>query len=150
MKIRVCIYLFFLLKQTIKAAIQAVSGASGTESRTENAENFSPEVVNEAEVSSPTPALDPLEGTSQQQTDEVSEILSALEDDVSESEKESLKDCATCTVMANKIRQLRNRLKSLQSKLTAVRKERFYSQRTGNFCFRNFSLCKAVDNIRYM
>lgn len=126
--------MFFVLKQTIKAAIQAVSGVSCTESGNEFAEDFSPEVVKEAEVSSPTP--DPLEGTSQQQTDEVSEILSALEDDVSESEKESLKDCAACAVMANKIRQLKNKLKSLQNKLVAVRKERFYSRRTGNFCKR--------------
>jgi len=56
--------LFFLLKQTIKVAIQAVSGANCTESCTKNAEDFSPEVVKEAEVSSPTPVLDPLEGTS--------------------------------------------------------------------------------------
>ena len=117
--------MFFLLKQTIKAAIQAVSGASCTESRTGNAEDFSPEVVKEAEVSSPTPVLDPLEGTSQQQTDEVSEIFSALEDDVLQSEKESLKDCAACAIMANKITQLKNKLKSLQNKLIAVRKERF-------------------------
>ena len=88
--------MFFLLKQTIKAAIPAASGASCTESRTEYAEVFSPEAVKEAEVSSPTPVLDPWEGTSQQQTDEVSEILSALEDDVSESEKESMKDCVAC------------------------------------------------------
>ena len=147
MKIRVCISLFFLLKQTIKAAIQAVSAASCTESRTENAEDFSPEVVKEAEVSSPTPVLDRLGGTSQQQTDEVSEMLSALEDDVSESEKQPLKDCAACAVMANKIRQLKNKLKSLQNKLIAVRKERFYSRRTGNFRIRKFSLYEAVDKI---
>ena len=123
--------MFFLLKQTIKAAIQAASGASCTESRTEYAEVFSPEAVKEAKVSSPTPVLDPWEGMSQQQTDEVSEILSTVEDDVSESEKESMKDCAASAVMANTIRQLKNKLKSLQNKLIAVRKERFYSRRTG-------------------
>ncbi|XP_044164858.1 glutamic acid-rich protein-like [Acropora millepora] len=57
-------------------------------------------------------------------------MLSALEDDISESEKESMKDCAACAFMANKIRQLKNKLKSLQNKLIAVRKERFYSRRT--------------------
>ena len=139
-----------MTKPLWKATGLLVSGASCTESRTENAEDFSPEVVKEAEVSSPTPVLDRLEGTSQQQTDEVSEILSALEDDVSESKKESLKDCAACAVMANKIRQLKNKLKSLQNKLIAVRKERFYSRRTGNFCIRKFSLYEAVDKIKYM
>ena len=134
--------MFFLPKQTIKAAIQAVSQAScSTESRTESAEDLSPEVVTEEdEVSSPTTVFDPLEGTSQQQTDEGSDILSAFEDDVSESEKESPKDCTTCAVMANKIRQLKNKLKSLQNKLTDVRKERFYLRRTGNFCIIIFSL----------
>ncbi|XP_015762853.1 PREDICTED: leucine zipper protein 2-like [Acropora digitifera] len=117
-------------RKTIKSAIQAASGASCTESRTEWAEVFSPEAVKEAEVSSPTPVLDPWEGTSQQQTDEVSEILSALEEDISESEMESMKDCAACAFMANKIRQLKNKLKSLQNKLIAVRKERFFSRRT--------------------
>ena len=43
-----------------------------------------------------------------QETSDVSQILSAHEEHVSESEKESLKDCATCAVMASKIRQLEN------------------------------------------
>ena len=115
------------------------------------AEESSPEVAQEAaEVSSPIPVLDPMEGTSQQQTDEVCEILSAHEDDVSESDKESLKDCRTCAIMANKLRQLKNKLKSLQNKMIPVRKERFYSRRTGNFCFGNFSLHGTVGRIGYM
>ena len=72
------------------------------------AEDSSLEVAQEAiEVSSPTPVLGLMEGTSQQQTDKVCEILSAREDHVSESEKESLKDSPTCAIMANKIRELK-------------------------------------------
>lgn len=126
--------------------MQAVSRVSCSE----NAEDSSPEVAKEAELSSPTPLLDSLEGTSLQQTSDICEILSAHEDDVSESEKESLKDCATCAVMANKIRQLKNKLKSHQEKLIAVRRERGFLRRTGNFCIRNFSLYEAIDKIRYM
>ena len=47
--------LFFLIKQTIRVAIQAVSQASCTES-TENAVDSSPEIAQEAKASS----LDPL------------------------------------------------------------------------------------------
>ena len=54
-------------------------------------------------------------------TSEVSQILSTHQD-VSGSEKESCKDCATCAVMASKIRYLKNKLKSPQDKLIAVRK----------------------------
>ena len=103
--------------------MQAVSRVSCSE----NAEDSSPEVAQEAELSSPTPVLDSLEGTSLQQTSDICEILSAHEDDVSESEKESLKDCATCAVMANKIRHLKNKLKLHQEKLIAVRRQRGFS-----------------------
>jgi len=118
--------------------MQAVSRVSCSES-TKNAEDSSPEVAQEDELNSPTPVLDSLEGTSLQQTSDICEILSAHEDDVSESEKESLKECTTCAVMANKIRQLKNKLKSLQEKLIAVRREHGFSRRTGNFGIRNFS-----------
>ena len=110
MKIRVCIYLFFLHKQTIKAAIQAVSGVVVLKAIPRIQKISHRKLYKKLKLALRL-EFDPLEGTSQQQTDDVSEILSALEDDVSESEKGSLKDCATCTVMANKIRQLRNRLK---------------------------------------
>ena len=105
--------LFFLLKQTVRAAIQAVSHASCTES-TKHSEDSSSEaeVAQEAEVT--CSSLDALEGTSLQETSEVSQMLSTHEDDVSESKKKSLNDCATCAVMASKIRQLEDKVKSLQ------------------------------------
>jgi len=106
--------------------MQSVSRVSCSQS-TKNAEDSSLEVAQEAELSSPTPVLDSLEGTSLQQTSDICEILSAHEDDVSESKKESLKDCATCAVMASKIRHLKNKLKLHQEKLIAVRRQRGFS-----------------------
>lgn len=102
----------------------------------ESREDSNPEVSQAADESAAQVFLDsvnpdPVEGTSQD-----IELLSDRGDQASigllESQQESPNECATCLVLTNQNRQLKNQVKSLQENLFAARKQRFSSRRTGN------------------
>lgn len=124
----------------MQSASQTSSAETESNENLEDPRSSNLEVAQEAEVcpDQVEPVhRDPMEGTSASQDIEMQSDHQDQDSNVLASQKETPNDheCATCLVMANQNRQLKNQVKSLQEKLNAARKQRFSSRRTGNGVF---------------
>ena len=122
----------------MQSASQTSCAETESNENLEDPRSSNPEVAQEAEVCpDPVEAVhpDPMEGTSASQDIEMQSDHQDQDSNVLASQKETPNECATCLVVANQNRQLKNQVKSLQEKLNAARKQRFSSRRTGNGVF---------------